>query len=558
MTAEFNIALTHETVSKAIPDRAALVWRDRRLTYADLADRSRRLATYLHQAGLGARKERSELAGHESGQDHVALYLYNGTEYVEGMLGAFKARCASVNVNYRYVADELRYLFTNSDASAVIYHARFAPILAEVREALPHLRVLLQVADDSGQPLLPGAVDYEEALASAPPDLPDVQHSPDDLYVIYTGGTTGMPKGVLWRQHDIFMSTMGGRTPGIWDPVTSYSEVADRARDGVGGTMVMIPPFMHGAAQWSSFIMMHQGATIVIPDENRRMDPADVLRTVEREQASTITVTGDAVMRPLLDEMRTGKYDLSTLMIIGNGSAVLSPAIKEQILDILPNALINDSVGASETGAQGSHLSAKGAVATGRFAAGPGAVVVSEDLTTIHEAGHNGIGWLAQSGWVPLGYLGDPEKTARTFPVIDGNRYAVPGDRARLLADGEIEMLGRDSVTINTGGEKVFAEEVEMAIASHPAVRDVTVAGRPHERWGNAVVAVVQLADGASATERELEVHAAKRIARYKLPKAWVFVEQIQRSPSGKADYRWARAIAAQAADDQTIERRKA
>ncbi|WP_068278263.1 AMP-binding protein, partial [Aldersonia kunmingensis] len=381
-----------------------------------------------------------------------------------------------------------------------------------------------------------------------PPDLPDVGHSPDDLYVIYTGGTTGMPKGVLWRQHDIFMSTMGGRTPGVWDPVSSYDEVRERARNGGMGPMVMVPPFMHGAAQWATFVVMHNGSTVIVPDQNRRMDPADVLRTVEREKAMAITVTGDAVVRPLLDEMRTGKYDLSSLAIIGNGSAVLTQEIKDQVLDLLPNALINDSVGASETGAQGTHLSFKGSAATGRFNSGPGAVVVNEDLSELVEPGHEGNGWLAQSGWVPLGYLGEEEKTRQTFPIIDGARYAVPGDRARLIGDGEIELLGRDSVTINTGGEKVFAEEVEKAIFSHPSVRDVTVCGRPHPRWGNEVVAVVQLADGATATAAELETHAGRRIARYKLPKGWVFVDLIQRSPSGKADYRWARAVAEAAA----------
>lgn len=543
--AEFNIALTHEAVSEALADREVLVWRDRRLTYADLTDRSRRLATYLHQAGLGLRQERGELANHESGQDHVALYLYNGTEYLEGMLGAFKARCASVNVNYRYVAGELEYLFRNSAAKAVVYHARFAPLVDRVREAVPGLTVLLQVADDSGEALLPGAVDYEQALASVPASLPVAGHSPDDLYIIYTGGTTGMPKGVLWRQHDIFMSTMGGRTPGVWDPAASVGDVVARARAATGAdTMVMVPPFMHGAAQWASFIMMHNGVRIVVPDENRRMDPADVLRVIERERATLITVTGDAVVRPLLDEMRTGTYDLSSLAVIGNGSAVLTPEIKAQVLEVLPHAIINDTVGASETGAQGTHLSVKGAVTTGTFGAGPGAVVVNEEMTALHEPGHEGLGWLGQAGWVPLGYLGDREKTARTFPVIDGTRYALPGDRARLLPDGQIELLGRDSVTINTGGEKVFAEEVESAIAGHPAVRDVTVCGRPSERWGSEVVAVVQLAAGQEATEAELGAHAAARIARYKLPKAWIFVDRIQRSPSGKPDYRWARAVA--------------
>jgi len=551
MTQEFNIGLTHEAVSSVVPEREALVWRDRRFTYGGLTDRSRRLATYLRQAGLGVHRERPALANYESGQDHVGLYLLNGNEYLEGMLGAFKARCAPVNVNYRYVADELCYLFADAGVRGLIYHAAFAPVLSEVRERLPGLQVLLQVDDGSGGPLLAGAVDYEEALASVPPGLPDVGHSPDDLYVLYTGGTTGMPKGVLWRQHDIFMSAMGGRVPGVWDPVTSYDGVRERALAGAGAadTMVLIPPLMHGAAQWATFIMMHLGVRVVIPDENRRADPADILRAVERERASMITVVGNAVMRPLLEEMTTGRYDLSSLAIIGNGGARLMPELKERVLAFLPGLLINDSMGASETGAQASHLSAKGAVSTGRFSAGPGAVVLTEGLDALHEPGHDGIGWLGQSGWIPLGYLGDQEKTGRAFPVIGGVRYAVPGDRARLLGNGDVEVLGRDSVTINTGGEKVFAEEVEEAIASHPAVLDVLVCGRPSERWGSEIVAVVQLrlASGGQVTEAELQTHLAQRLARYKLPKCWVFVTQVQRSPSGKADYRWARSVAEKA-----------
>jgi acyl-CoA synthetase (AMP-forming)/AMP-acid ligase II len=543
---QFNIALTHEALSAAIPDREVLIWRDRRFTYADLTDRTRRLATYLHGRGLGVRKERSELQGHESGQDQLALYLHNGNEYLEGMLGAFKARVAPFNVNYRYVEAELRYLFLNAGARGVVFHSAFVPALAAVLDTLPDVEVLLQVQDDSGNGLLPGAVWYEDALAGSEPLLPDVEHSPDDLYILYTGGTTGMPKGVLWRQHDIFMSTMGGRTPGVWDPVTSYDDVVARAVAGAGDAMVLIPPFMHGAAQWATFIMMSNGAKVVIPDENTRMDAADVLRTVERERAGMLTVVGDAVARPLLEEMERKTYDLSSLGVIGNGSAPLTPTIKERLLEHLPNVFVSDSVGSSETGAQGSHLSVKGSVSTGTFNRGPGAVVISEDLTSVLEPGHEGNGWFAQSGWVPLGYLGDADKTARTFPMIEGTRYAVPGDRARLLEDGSLELLGRDSVTINTGGEKVFAEEVESAIAGHPAVQDVTVCGRTSERWGSEVVAVVQL--HSPATPEELESHAAQHIARYKLPKAWVFVDLVQRSPSGKADYRWAKQIAEGAA----------
>lgn len=541
---QFNLALTQEAVSAAIPDREFFVWRDRRLTHAQLTDRSRRLASYLHGRGLGVRTERSELANHESGQDHLALYLHNGNEYLEGMLGAFKARLAPFNVNYRYVEDELRYLFANAGARAVIYHAAFAPTLAAVRDALPDLEVLIQVEDGSGNALLPGAVDYEEALASSVPELPPVAHSPDDLYVLYTGGTTGMPKGVLWRQNDIFMSAMGGRTIGVWDPVQSYEQVAERAVAGTGDALLVIPPFMHGAAQWATFLMLHTGGRVVIPDVNTRMDPADVLRVVERERVGMLTLVGDAVARPLLEEMERGSYDLSSLVAVGNGSAPLTPTIKERLLEVLPNLFISDSMGSSETGAQASHLSLKGAVATGTFQPGPGAVVVDEDLTAVLEPGHEGVGWLAQSGWVPLGYLGDAEKTARTFPQIDGQRYAVPGDRARLLEDGSFELLGRDAATINTGGEKVFAEEVESAVAGHRAVQDVIVCGRPSERWGSEVVAVVQLAQGCTASPAELEAHAAEHIARYKLPKAWVFVDKVVRSPSGKADYRWAKDVA--------------
>jgi len=542
MSTEFNLALTNEEVASAIPDRELLVWRDRRFTYGEIAERSRRLAAYLHGRGLGVRRERTDLGGHESGQDHVALYLHNGNEYLEGMLGCFKSRTVPINVNYRYVEDELRYLFQNSGSVAVVYHAVFAPRVASVRDVLPVDAVLLQVADDSGNALLPGALDYEEALAASSSELLDLGHTPDDLYALYTGGTTGMPKGVLWRQHDIFMNAMGGRVPGVWDSVASYADVKERAVNAGAITMLLIPPLMHGSAQWSAFTLMGNGSRLVIPDDNTHMDCADILRVVEREKVNAVTVVGDAVARPLLAEMETGRYDLSSLFIIGNGSAPLTPPIKERILDLLPNAIINDGVGSSETGAQGSHLSTKGAVSTGVFSPGPGSTVVDEELGHVLQPGHEGLGWFAQSGWVPLGYLNDPEKTARTFPVIDGVRYAVPGDRARLKADGSIELLGRDAVTINTGGEKVFAEEVEAAISSHPAVQDVTVCGRSSERWGTEVVAVVQLA--SPATEAELEQHAGEVLARYKLPKGWVFVDKVVRSPSGKADYRWARELA--------------
>jgi fatty-acyl-CoA synthase len=538
---EFNLAIAFDTLVESLAERECIVWRDRRLTYADVADRSRRLAAYLHGKGLTVHRERAGLAGFESGQDHVALALYNGNEYLEGMLGSYRARLAPFNVNYRYVGEELRYLLNDAVPRALILHSSLAPILAEVLPTLDIAPdVLLQVADESGEALLPGAEWYEEALAASSPDGAPVEPSPDDLYILYTGGTTGMPKGVLWRQHDIFMAAMGGRKVGTWEIVTSYEGLTERLAESFPLKLLVLPPLMHGAAQWACFMLMAQGATLLFPDDTRRVDPDDVWSTVEREQANTMTIVGDAVLRPLVMQLDKKKYDLSSFFAVGNGGAPLTPAVRALALERLPNLVISDSAGSSETGAQMHAVSTDGGD-VGKFLPGPGTVVVDEALERVLQPGHEGLGWLAQTGNVPLGYLGDEAKTARTFPVIGGARYSIPGDRARLLANGEIELLGRDSVTINSGGEKIFVEEVERAIAGHPAVADVVVTGRPSERWGQEVVAVVQLADDAPPTEAASIVdHASVHIARYKLPKDVVFVARIQRSPSGKADYRWA------------------
>ncbi len=538
---EFSFAQVFDTLASAMPDRELLVWRDRRLTYSQVHERSRRLAGYLHSRGLGCRIERDGLAGHESGQDHVGLYLYNGNEYLEGMLGCWYTRAASLNVNYRYVEEELQYLFENSGARAIIYNSVFAPQVAAVRERLPKVELLIQVADDSGNELLPGAVDYEEVLASAPA-LPDsVEPSPDDLYVLYTGGTTGMPKGVLWRSADVFIAAMGGRgIDGV--ELESSDALFKQAADSAPFSAVVGPPLMHGAAQWASFLMMCMGATLVIPEVVEKLDPADFLSTLVREKCVSFSMVGDAFARPLIDEIKRGDYDLSGLMIIGSGGAPLSTDNKEALLELVPHATIMDSIGSSETGMQGSNPSNRDSgVTTGDFLPAPGSCVVSEDLSRLLKPGDDETGWFAQTGRVPLGYLDDAEKTAHTFPVIDGVRYSVPGDRARWREGGVIDVLGRDSVTINSGGEKIFAEEVEAALKHHADVYDTVVAGRPSDRWGQEVVAVVHLRDGATAGEAELLAEAALHVARYKLPKAFVFREEIQRSPSGKADYRWAR-----------------
>jgi 3-oxocholest-4-en-26-oate---CoA ligase len=540
-TTQFTVPAAADAVAAAIGDREFVIQGHRRYTYAQIIERSNRLAAYLHTRGLGCHTERSELLGHEVGQDLLGIYAYNGPEYVESMLGSWRARVAPFNVNYRYVKNELHYLLADSGATALIYHAAFAPRVAEVLPDLPRLRVLIQIADDSGNDLVHGAVDYESIVASGPVQLPPVEPSPDDLYVLYTGGTTGMPKGVLWRQHDIFMTSFGGRNMYTGEVTGSYDEIGKRVAENPGTKIFTLPPLMHGAAQWAVMTALTTGQTVVFPTTQGRFDADEVVATVERERILTIQVVGDAMARPIADAIERGTADVSSLAVIANGGALLTPTAKQRLIDVKPGLIVMDGVGSSETGIQMSHMSTPGAVSTGKFNAGPDTSVAAEDLGSILEPGHDGMGWLAQRGYVPLGYKGDAAKTAKTFPVIDGMRYSIPGDRARHLAEGGIELLGRDSVTINSGGEKIFVEEVETALLSHPAVADVVVSGRPSERWGQEVVAIVALVDGASVDAQELIDHAAGSIARYKLPKAVVFRPVIERSPAGKADYRWAR-----------------
>ena len=530
-----------DAVTEALPDREAIVWRDRRLTYRQLHERSRRLAAVLAVGGLGRHTERSALAGWQSGQDLVATYLLNGPEYLEVTLGGYAAAAAPFNVNYRYVADELAYLLDDAATGAVVYHSRFAPILSEVLPMLRrHPQLLLQVADDSGEGLLEGAQDYEEALAGHEP-LGAFDTSADDLYVLYTGGTTGMPKGTLWRQADIYAAALGGdqaAEAGLEGAVAAAVASAEMGR----GRFLLNAPMMHGAAHWVALRMLLSGGCVVINDVVDCLDPADAWRAaVEREKVDTTLVVGEAMARPLIAELERGDYDASSLWIVLAGGAVTSPETKERFVAQLPNVMVVDVAGASETGGSLTSISTKGATAdAGVFAALPSVAVLDESKSEPLTPGDEAIGWFAKRGNIPLGYLGDEAKTAATFPVAAGERWSVPGDRARWLADGRIELLGRDSVTINTGGEKVFAEEVESALLTHPAVVDVIVVGRPSERWGQEVVAVVSIKEDG-VTDDELLAAAAARIARYKLPKEIVRVETVVRSPAGKADYRWAK-----------------
>ncbi|HET6152015.1 MAG TPA: acyl-CoA synthetase [Marmoricola sp.] len=539
---EFNLATVFKTVAAAVPEQEALIWRDRRLTYAAMDARIDGIAHYLAGQGLGRHTSRADLAGHEIGQDTVGLYLRNGNEYPEAMIAAYRAGAVAFNINYSYVEEELTYLLNDAGASALVFGSEFAPRVAALLDQVPTIRVLIQVDDGSGNDLLPGAVAYEAIVATPTPATPLLEPLGEDAFLLYTGGTTGMPKGVIWRQHDVYVAAMGGRPFGSPDPFTSYEEIAEAARNGNGGIrLLMTAPFMHGAAQWSTFHMFTGGGRVVLPENVVSMDAVDWLRTTEREGVMSIPVVGDAMARPLIDEIERGDYDLSGLAAINNGGAPITPGVRHRLHEALPNILILDAVGSSETGIQMNHYSAAGAEAeTAVFNPEPDTEVVDDERAHVLQPGDGG-GWLARRGLVPLGYLGDAAKTAQTFPVINGIRYSVPGDRAELLDDGRIRLLGRDSVTINSGGEKIFAEEVERAIAAHPDIADVIVAGRPSERWGSEVVAIVAVRPGTEPSDADLLDEAGKHVARYKLPKAIIRRPSIARSPSGKADYRWAK-----------------
>jgi fatty-acyl-CoA synthase len=536
--AVIGVAEIHEAIAATRPDQECLIFRDKRLTWGQVTDRTRQLANYFASQGLGCHTERSQIDGWESGQDHLAIYLHNGNEYLESMLGAWKARIAPFNVNYRYVAEELQYLLNDSNAAACVVHSRFAPLLQEVRASLPNLRVIVQVPDSSDNPLLDGAIWYEDALSQSSTDKPTAGYSGDDLYILYTGGTTGMPKGVLWRNADAVVECFGG---------SKEAQTIDQFVAEATGALRTLPspPFMHGAGHWTALRTWLSGGTVIVQSQPDRLDPDDIWGLVESEKANFLLIVGDAFARPLLDGLAANNSrDLSSLLMILSGGAPLSAHLKVEFLQFMPWVMMIDGLGSSEAGGQLSQVAAVDSASTGTFPWAPQNHILSEDLTRVLEAGHEELGWLAKSGRLALGYLNDEAKTKKTYPVVDGIRFVVPGDRARLTADMIIELHGRDSVTINSGGEKIFAEEVEAAVKAHPSVYDCVVAGRPSERWGNEVVAIVRLKDGQAPDEAALLAEAENHIARYKLPKKFVFVPSILRSPAGKADYRWAKQTA--------------
>ena len=546
---EWNIAAIAHAIESVVPAHDAIVWRDLRLTWRDVGERSRRLAGALADRGFGLRRTFEECEPWESPHDHVALYLYNGNEYLEATLAAHQARCAPININYRYRSTELHHVLSDSAAAVVIYGGSFAETLAAVRDDLPDLGLLVQVDDGSGARLLDGAIGYEDLLSRHAPTLPPGlvdSWSPDDRYICYTGGTTGLPKGVVWRQGDFLQAALGIGVGRDW---SGYDDLAAAASHS-SLRALPTPPLMHGAAMWNALSCWAAGGAIILQDDTHHLDPADVWSSVERHGATSLLIVGDAFARPLIDEWDAhGGYDVPTLRHILSGGAVLSPTVKQGLVERLPEIAIVDVLGSTESGRQGVATSRVGATSAG-FTPESSAVVLSEDRSRVLGPSDDAIGWLAQSGRVPLGYLGDAETTRTAFTRVGDLRCAIAGDRARHRADGSIELLGRDSVTINTGGEKVFAEEVETALKAHPAVFDALVCGRPSLRWGQEIVGVVALRDGVRVEADELRRWCRRDLADFKAPKAIVFVPAVVRSPSGKADYRWARDTAERAAPE--------
>ncbi len=510
---------------------------DRRLTWAEADDRSDRLAGVLASAGLGCTEERATLPRHRSGQHHLGILTYNRLEYLESMVGCWKARVAPFNINYRYGPSELEHLLTLAATSALVVQGCLAERVAGIVDRLPDLRLILQIDDGSGAERLPGALDYEEALRSSGGAPTDRAPSPDDLYLLFTGGTTGLPKGVMWRNGDAVTECFNGSRRAR--DVAEFVAAAD-----TGLRSLPAAPFMHGAGHWSALRALLGGGTVIVPEHDGRLDPDAVWAMVDREQVNLMLIVGDAFARPLIEALDRGHHDGSSLNVLVTGGAALSPGVARSLLERLPTLMIVDGFGSSEAGGQMTRVTTSGNPDTPGFKTNDRTFVLSEDRSRILPPGDPETGWLARSGRLPLGYLDDVEATERTYPTIDGERLVVPGDRARVLADGTVHLLGRESGCINTGGEKVFAQEVELAMVGLPGVADCLVIGTPDERWGHIVTAVVEPLPSETIDLDTIRRGLDGVIADYKIPRRLVIVERVERGPNGKADYRWAEQVA--------------
>jgi len=536
----YNVADLFEHTVDAVPDREALICGDVRRTFADLEARTNALAHTLADQGI------------EPG-DHVGIYALNSMPWMEALLAICKARAVPVNVNYRYVEEELKYLFDNADLKGLVYDEQFGPRVAAVKAQLPLLKTLVMIEDGSGEPQTDlDPIPFEMAVENGSPERDFGPRSGDDQVIIYTGGTTGMPKGVMWRGEDIFFALAGGIDPFTKEPVASEFEQSEKAAASGGQLIFMTPPpLMHGAAFVASLMQLFQGNRNVLV---AKFDPTELWRIVAKEGANSILIVGDAMGRPMIESLEaleaTGELpDLSSLISLSSSAAVFSPVIKDRFLERFPNLIITDSIGATESGFNGLITVGKGTtqMSGGGPTVTPGKdTVVLDDDFNILEPGSEIVGKVGRGGNIPLGYYKDPVKTAQTWIIAkDGRRYAVPGDFAKFEADGTITLLGRGSVCINSGGEKVYPEEVEQALKAHPDVFDVVVVGVADERWGQTVAAVVQLRpDHPSPGLDALADHCRSFVAGYKLPRHLHLVDEVVRSPSGKPDYPWAKALA--------------
>lgn len=533
-TPTFNIADLFEMVADTVGEREALVCGDSRVTYAQLEDRANRLAHFMKGQGIKA-------------GDHIGLYMYNCAEYLEAMLACFKVRAVPINVNYRYVKDELLYIFDNANMVGCIHHREFIPAIEEVRQAAPDLKLFISVEDGTDYDLgRIGSFEYEAAVAQGSSGRDFGQRSGDDLFILYTGGTTGMPKGVMWPHENVFFAAMGGG--GHFSPLGKCEQPED-IKSRVGDFQlcgIALAPLMHGASWWYACIQLLAGNKLVL-NHNRSFDGAQVWEIVEREQCHAVQIVGDAMAIPLLDALNNnpGRWNLSSVFNVGSGGAVFSDNKQAEFKQHFPNCFITNAFGSSESGQMGMDGGTKKTEGgLGNVAKSDFMDVIIEDETPMRHANPGETGIFARSGHIPLGYYNDPVKTEKTFVTINGKRWLLTGDAAKLEEDNTISVFGRGSNCINSGGEKIFPEEVEQALKAHPDIFDALVVATPDPRFGSKVTAVVSVRDGKRLTLADVQEKARQHIAGYKVPRELHIAETVMRSPSGKPDYKWAKEYA--------------